>query len=124
MLCLLLEPNPTATLLAAALTHDLAEQYTGDVPATAKWASEELTQALRTLEDRYERFRYDLSPHECRVLKQADMLDLCFKCLEEFKMGDSEVAFILNRGLHYLLNNNPLAITTSLVKEIRHEFQC
>jgi 5'-deoxynucleotidase YfbR-like HD superfamily hydrolase len=123
MLCMQILPECRAELIAAALVHDLAEQYTGDVPAQAKWASAALKAALDGMEDEYQRFSYDLTPRELRVLKQADMLDLCFKCLDELYMGNRTVLPMLHRGIHYLRHNNPFTVTSYLIKEIQHECQ-
>jgi len=118
------EEKPSATLLMAALTHDMAEQYTGDVPATAKWDSPELKAALTAMERRfdYQWFNiHTLTPYGCKVLKQADMLDLCFKALEEINMGNSQFKPILARGVDWLRTNDPLPATRQLLKEIQHE---
>lgn len=121
MLCMLLMPECRLDLVAAALTHDLAEQATGDVPAQAKWASVALKEALDKLEDENTVFKYDLTPYELRVLKQADMLDLCFKAVEEIRMGNSTAEGILRRGLSFLSRNNPLPMTLPMIKELYRE---
>jgi 5'-deoxynucleotidase YfbR-like HD superfamily hydrolase len=125
ILCTIIsEQPPSVPLLMAALTHDTTEQFTGDVPATAKWDSPELAAALKKMEERLTRNHYDtlLKHHEKRVLKQADMLDLCFKALEEVKMGNQEFGHILRRGLDYLRTNDPLPTTQLIMKEIHYEF--
>jgi 5'-deoxynucleotidase YfbR-like HD superfamily hydrolase len=125
ILCTIIsEIPPSVPLLMCALTHDTTEQFTGDVPATAKWDSPELAAALKTMEARLTRNHYGtlLKHHEQRVLKQADMLDLCFKALEEIKMGNQQFAPILRRGLTYLRTNDPLPTTQLIMKEIQHEF--
>jgi len=121
MLCMQILPECRVELVAAALSHDLAEQYTGDVPAQAKWASASLKAALDNMEDQYQRFSYDLTANELRVLKQADMLDLCFKCLDELHMGNRTVLPMLHRGIHWLRHNNPFTVTNYLIREIQHE---
>ena len=126
ILCVILsEYKPSAALLMAALTHDLAEQYTGDVPATAKWASADLAKALKDMEKKYSRDWYaaPLTDYEKRVLKQADMLDLCFKSLEEVRMGNQEFSIILRRGIEWLQNNDPLTTTSTILKEISRELK-
>jgi 5'-deoxynucleotidase YfbR-like HD superfamily hydrolase len=127
ILCVLIsEQKPTATLLMAALTHDMAEQFTGDIPATAKWDSPELKQALDKMEAKYDRHWFNtnvVSSYEQRVLKQADMLDLCFKASEEVRMGNYQFKPILNRGLVWLRTNDPLPATRQLMKEIANECQ-
>lgn len=125
ILCVLLsEDKPSVTLLMAALTHDMAEQFTGDVPATAKWESKELKSALADMERRFDRYWFNsspLMPRELKVLKQADMLDLCFKALEELHMGNNQFRPILARGIEYLRTNEPLPATIQLLKEIQNE---
>ncbi len=125
ILCVLLsEDKPSVALLMAALTHDMAEQFTGDIPATAKWASDPLKEALDAMERRFDRYWFNsspLTPRECKVLKQADMLDLCFKALEEINMGNNQFRPILARGIDYLRTNEPLPATKQLLKEISHE---
>lgn len=110
-------------LLMAALTHDMTEQFTGDVPATAKWGSPELADALKKLDTAYARdcFSSQLDAYEKKVLKQADMLDLCLKALEELQMGNQQFRFILQRGLNYLRSNNPFPTTELIMKEIQRE---
>jgi 5'-deoxynucleotidase YfbR-like HD superfamily hydrolase len=124
ILCVLISENPPSpALLLAALTHDLSEQYTGDIPATAKWESKELKQALDRMEHRYNSRWFDapISPEEKIVLKQADMLDLCFKSLEEVRMGNREFHPILRRGLAWLESNYPLPAVKQLMKEIEND---
>jgi 5'-deoxynucleotidase YfbR-like HD superfamily hydrolase len=122
MLCQIIHPDCRKELLLAALTHDLTEQFTGDVPATAKWGSPALAVALNDLEEGYEKFPTDLSSFEVSVLKQADMLDLCFKCAEEVRMGNSFAATILGRGVAYLRRNKPLDVVKQFIRELDHEF--
>ncbi len=124
ILCVLLsEEKPSAALLMAALTHDMAEQFTGDIPTTAKWESKELKEALASMEARFDRYWFNstpLAPRELKVLKQADILDLCFKAVEEINMGNNQFRPILARGLDYLRTNEPLPATVQLMKEIHH----
>ena len=125
ILCVILSKNrPSVNLLMAALLHDMAEQFTGDVPATAKWSSEALSKALTKLElEVWDCLmpRPGLTEMERRILKQADMLDLCFKTLEEYQLGNKGALLILRRGLSYLSSNSPLPMTISFIKEIQHE---
>ena len=109
-------------LLAAALYHDLAEQYTGDVPATAKWESPRLARALKRLEQYHFPAPHTLSKYETKLLKQADMLDLCFKVLEEVQMGNLPMGAVLERGLTWLRENEPTKVVIELIKEIEHEY--
>jgi 5'-deoxynucleotidase YfbR-like HD superfamily hydrolase len=117
------EQKPSATLLLAALTHDLSEQFTGDVPATAKWESPALKAALDAMEAKYDRGWAPttlITGYEAKVLKQADMLDLCFKAEEEVRMGNWQFRPILARGIDWLRTNEPLPMVRLLLLEIQH----
>jgi 5'-deoxynucleotidase YfbR-like HD superfamily hydrolase len=110
MLCdWLLRGAASANLMKAALTHDMAEQFTGDIPAPAKWASDELQDALHKLEEKFEIYEempsYPITKHEMEVLKAADMLDLVLKCAEEMMMGNDTVKPMVATGLLYLREN-------------------
>ena len=91
MFCMLLEGGePSAKLLMKALTHDLAEQYTGDVPSPAKRAlgirkefGEVEEQLLATVD-----FSIDVTPREEMVLKLADCADGMLFCAKERMYGN------------------------------------
>lgn len=95
-----------AELLLAALSHDLAEQYTGDVPAPAK-----RTLGLRSQFRQYEaeiennngvEFFSRLGSEERRVLKIADCMDGAARCAIEVAMGNSWARVPYNRFVAYL----------------------
>ena len=91
MFCVLLEGGqPSAKLLMKALTHDMAEQYTGDVPSPAKRAlgirkefGEVEEQLLETVD-----FSFDVTPREEVVLKLADCADGMLFCAKERMLGN------------------------------------
>lgn len=91
MLCVLLEGGkPSSALLMKALTHDLAEQYTGDVPSPAKRAlgirkefGEVEEALLATVE-----FSIEVTPREEQVLKLADCADGMLFCARERMYGN------------------------------------
>ena len=125
ILCIVIaERKPSVQLLMAALLHDMHESMTGDIPAMAKWASPKLKAALEDLEHRFDKdflpFPSLLTGYEQRVLKQADMLDLCFKAREEMDLGNVQYSAILARGLSYLRDNDPLPVTQAFMKELQH----
>lgn len=77
-------------LLKAALFHDLAEQMTGDVPATMKLADMIVNARLARAETAFD-LKYgtkvELEPSELAILKLADLLDLLWFCVTEKSMG-------------------------------------
>jgi 5'-deoxynucleotidase YfbR-like HD superfamily hydrolase len=121
MLCHVLHPDASKELILAALTHDLVEQHTGDIPATAKWEHPTLAMCLAAIEDVRTEYEFELTDIERRVMKQADMLDLCYKCMEEMSMGNMTVLPILQRGMLHLRSNAPLHMTETLLKGIENE---
>jgi 5'-deoxynucleotidase YfbR-like HD superfamily hydrolase len=126
MLCVILNGDAPirSELMAAALTHDVLEQFTGDIPATAKWASAALSAALHDMEERYTTFSYDLTAEECKLMKTADMLDLCFKCLEELKMGNSTVHHIWRNGVNYLRRNYAQnEVLQTILQEMENDYE-
>jgi 5'-deoxynucleotidase YfbR-like HD superfamily hydrolase len=116
---------PSSHLMSAVLMHDTAEQWTGDVPATAKWDSPELRGALEELEDRkmLENFLVfpDLTEKERLVLKWADMLDLCYYCLDELRLGNANMAEVFDKGVAYLHQLSPLAVGLQLLDSLEKE---
>lgn len=117
-------------LLVAALLHDMAEQETGDVPATAKWNHPVLKVALDAAEKRALRM-LDLdasipvlSPADAVLLKICDMLDLCFKSLEELRLGNRNFYPLLLRGVSYvqdLLTHEDLLSLTHTLNPVMDE---
>lgn len=100
--CMFMEP--TVNLLFAALTHDLAEHRTGDIPASTKrefgigdqfgaleerileesgWAAEALTE------------------EEARALKLADIAQGALYCVEEINRGNSKMRTVFDRYISY-----------------------
>jgi len=118
----MLVEEPSADLIRAALLHDAAEQWTGDIPATAKWMSAALHDELNAMEDKlhmyHELWKPTLSAGEAAALKQADMLDLCFKMIEELEMGNETARPILIRGMDWLIAHNPFEVTMELLDDM------
>jgi len=120
--------NPSPELIGATLLHDTAEQWTGDVPATAKWHMPVLKENLDALENAMmlENMLHTpkLSDEEKLTLKWADMLDLCYTCLGELEMGNRTISEVFDRGVEYLKGLTPhpvgLKLLEELIKERRH----
>lgn len=97
----------SSTLLMAALTHDLAEQKTGDMSAPAKRAlgmGEALgafeLEELRKYNLEYERF---LDEEERTILKLADCFDGMMYCCREAALGNRNVRLIWTRYCEYVV---------------------
>jgi 5'-deoxynucleotidase YfbR-like HD superfamily hydrolase len=91
MICfLIMEYQISKELLLKALTHDMAEQYTGDVPSPSKRAlgvrkefGEVEDQLLATVN-----FLVHVTPLEEQVLKLADCADGMLFCARERMLGN------------------------------------
>lgn len=98
-------PSCSKEVLLAALYHDVAEHITGDVSAPTKWKYPELSKILSEVEGEVDNnlgISVTLSSEEKRLLKFADMADLVLTCVSEYRLGNSEVGEIVNRGVTYL----------------------
>jgi 5'-deoxynucleotidase YfbR-like HD superfamily hydrolase len=96
VLVYLLSPvQPSVELLMAALTHDLAEQFMGDVPAPAKWALGAQEAYARLENEKLQRYGLNfcglLSANEARLLKLADTMDGMLHCCKEAALGNRTV---------------------------------
>ena len=124
LLLLRLDPNCSRELLVAALTHDLAEVATGDVPATAKWDNPGLAKELKYSEAQWELdhdvpgARDFLSDKEIQLLKVADMADLVMSCVEESKRGNQYAVALVNNGMNWLQKCELLINDESLNKRL------
>jgi 5'-deoxynucleotidase YfbR-like HD superfamily hydrolase len=97
---------PSAQLMRAAIAHDLPEAWTGDIPAPAKWASKDLTDALHDMEKRFE-LKHGMNGHTLTAEEQdlmsfADMADLVLYCVTEISMGNWRMRNLFGRGMNVL----------------------
>ncbi len=107
---LALDPDCSRELLVSALIHDMPEQYTGDVPAPAKWDNERLKTELARAEDYWWVAESDMLAEtlvkidgkELALLKLADMTDLVLSSIEEKRMGNAYSIPLINRGMEYI----------------------
>ena len=108
MLCIALtNGKASADLIKAALFHDLAEQHTGDSPATSKWANPMLKTVLQAMEESFEEkhgLSVELPDRDKLVLKWADMLALLLYCKQQRELGNKNMNVIFSRGVEYLSN--------------------
>ena len=103
-----IDPECRRELLIAALIHDVAEVYTGDVPAPFKWENPNAKQSLADGEYAYF-YKHGipnpdelLTPEEEQLLKFADMLDLVLSSLEELGRGNRYARQLIENGQRYL----------------------
>jgi 5'-deoxynucleotidase YfbR-like HD superfamily hydrolase len=80
-------------LLIAALQHDLAEGFSGDVPAPTKWSlGEGFFDAFEEeIRRQMELAPVKLTPGEKALLKAADFLDLCWTCYDQRRLGNVDI---------------------------------
>jgi 5'-deoxynucleotidase YfbR-like HD superfamily hydrolase len=102
----LFDDHPPLYLVRAALHHDIPELVTGDLPATAKWRHPELAKAAERVEQEVIKEMgldaTEMDPFHRDILKYADMMDLCFKSVEELALGNDAFFQVLFNGLVYV----------------------
>jgi len=105
LLFFLFDDHPPLYLVRHALHHDAAELVTGDIPATAKWRFSSLAKAVEAAEHEVAEAvnleNAELEPLHRDILKYADIMDLCFKSVEEIASGNLPFTRILSNGVNY-----------------------
>ena len=104
---LLTEGQPSVNLLLAALSHDLAEQVTGDISSPTKRkfpVMAEMIQAMEseTLELHDLNYECLLTNSEKRLLKMADCLDGALFCISEMELGNKGMHDVYRRYCQYI----------------------
>ena len=128
MVWLLTEGRCSVALLMSALTHDLPEQHTGDIPAPMKRRFN-LSESFQLLDDKYLTemgLFYHLTDVEKRILKLADVLDGALFCIREKSLGNQTIRIIYERYMVYCENLNPVyreAQIFSAIKQLWKEVQ-
>jgi 5'-deoxynucleotidase YfbR-like HD superfamily hydrolase len=115
MLCIILWSDsgrlPRAELLAAALTHDLAEQVASDVSAPAKRLLGIRKQLHDLEQDVLKEYKLDyekyLSQEEQRILSLADTLDGLLYTCEEIARGNKKYNVLWGRWQGYVSELTP-----------------
>lgn len=96
LLYLLTGGSPSAELLLAGLSHDLAEQVTGDIPGPAKrlfglrGTFSDIEKNILDGQDLWTNAA-GLSEADSRILKMADCMDGMLYCWEERRYGNKNV---------------------------------
>jgi len=129
-----LNPLASTALLKAALTHDLHEWITGDVPAQVKWANPELADCWDKLEqsvqDEWTLNNIPLTQSEVLWLKWCDTLDLMLHARDQMRLGNSYYRIVYERGAQRFEKDldeekGPMAVRAyyvRLAEDYRREF--
>jgi 5'-deoxynucleotidase YfbR-like HD superfamily hydrolase len=109
MMVLMMKPDASASLLKAALYHDLAEQVVGDIPSPAKRQSG-LGQHLDKLElaiiENAGIENPALTDEEARILKLADIAQGALFCAREIQLGNVRLIPVFTRYIVYASEKN------------------
>lgn len=124
MICYILDSQCSRDLLLAALTHDLAEQVTGDTPSTAKRLYG-VTDQVSALEDAVMTTAGLQFPHltdyEKRILKLADVAQGALYCVREMQLGNRRMRVPFDNYISYADSMNLVGVEEELFEIIRGE---
>lgn len=114
--------SPSASLLKAALIHDLPEGVTGDIPSPVKWKlnvteSVNLKNLEKQIFEFYKITYPDLTDNERKILKAADFIDTTFTCLLERANGNREVDWVF-RNYYLFEQKSKLLDQFTKLKEV------
>jgi 5'-deoxynucleotidase YfbR-like HD superfamily hydrolase len=94
MLLYQFHPNPSTELIYAVLSHDVAERFTGDTPAPARWAFPPLRESAKVLEKRINHFLgidLELSEEDALWLSALDRIEFWMWTHDQLAMGNQHV---------------------------------
>jgi 5'-deoxynucleotidase YfbR-like HD superfamily hydrolase len=109
MMVLMIKPDASASLLKAALYHDLAEQVVGDIPSPAKrrfGLSERLDKLELSVIEEAGIENPVLTDEEARVLKLADIAQGALFCAREIQLGNARLIPVFTRYIIYASEKN------------------
>jgi 5'-deoxynucleotidase YfbR-like HD superfamily hydrolase len=109
MMVLMMKPDASASLLKAALYHDLAEQVVGDIPSPAKrrfGLGERLDRLELAVIEEAGIENPILSDEEARVLKLADIAQGALFCAREIQLGNTRLLPVFTRYIIYASEKN------------------
>lgn len=107
--------NPETRLepmLLHTLQHDVAEAYTGDIPASFKQGAPQACEGLRQAEKAWEAQNLDdpeLTEDEQALCKLADWLQLQEHCVYEKTLGNRHMDIVWHNITEYLLEHPALS---------------
>mgnify|MGYP003654012244 FL=1 len=102
-----LQPDISKIAMLKALTHDVAEKQTGDMPAPTKWNNKDLASELSIVEKDIEQklgIDYDLTPEEKEFFKQSDLFELLLYCVNQRSLGNTNVNVVFSNGVEKLVD--------------------
>lgn len=107
LMCLMIDPRCRKEVLAGALTHDLGEWVTGDIPAPTKrmisdTARRELAAVEHEILNDFD-FSYELDRDEITLIKLGDYFDGLSFCIEEARRGNRTLLSVAAVYISYLL---------------------
>jgi len=101
-------PNASKELILAAMTHDAAEYYTGDVPFPVKKDHPELSHLLRKIEKQWEACNdvyFDYSQIEELALKVSDTLEGMKYCIKQVRLGNINAKRPFRKWSQFFIDN-------------------
>jgi 5'-deoxynucleotidase YfbR-like HD superfamily hydrolase len=116
----LMSPRDAHGVVMAALTHDLAEHRTGDLPGDFK-KDMGLSDDFAAYENKLmagvglEQLGECLLPEEARILKLADLMEGCFFCISERSLGNDRLGHVFANYRRYIGNMRPFHETEEII---------
>lgn len=118
-------------VMSTLLVHDAPESVTGDVPAPLKRQLVALLQIdiYDELEQQYYRERKievpDLNPVEADIVKAADTMDLGYRCLMEFMLGNRHPRMhaVIENVIRYMLEKKHLDGVLDMVDHLQESYK-
>jgi 5'-deoxynucleotidase YfbR-like HD superfamily hydrolase len=112
---------PGASLLLAALAHDLAEHKTGDIPSPTKRACE-MGDAVEEMETKLLKdhgFKFLLTESEQRILTMSDRMSGMLRCVIERRLGNSGISYVYENFCSYVAELEPIKDELAAYEELK-----
>jgi len=112
---------PGASLLLAALSHDLAEYKTGDIPSPTKRACA-MGDAVEEMEAKLLKehgFKFLLNESEQRILMMADRMSGMLRCIIERRLGNAGIEYVYVNFRDYVAELNPNKDELAVYEELK-----
>jgi 5'-deoxynucleotidase len=124
----ILWPYSSVELLRAAIFHDIAEKFTGDMPGPVKREYPELKKLMddaeRVVMLRMGLIKYhedSLSPEDRKKLKAADYMEALLFCIAEETSGNRHISYAITNCYNYICEIDlPEATTVAEILMMHH----